>query len=100
MGLICLSSSEMQQFFHICNEYAVQHQLIYNGSNSFSLCFKRKGLKLARQHCFLDQAKISLVEQCRYPGTTISLMNSDLDLKRQMRKMNANANLVLRTFSK
>ena len=36
-----------------------------------------------------------------YLGTTISLIkNSDLDLKRQMRKMYANANLLLRKFSK
>ena len=39
-----------------------------------------------------------MVEQCRYLGTTIS--NSDLDLKRQMRKMYANANVLLRKFSK
>ena len=41
-----------------------------------------------------------MVEQCRYLGTTISIKNSDLDLKRQMRKMYANANVLLRTFSK
>ena len=33
-------------------------------------------------------------------GTTISIKNSDLDLKRQMRKMYANANLLLRKFSR
>ena len=37
---IDLSSSGMQQLLHICNEYAAEHQLIYNGSKSFSLCFK------------------------------------------------------------
>ena len=41
-----------------------------------------------------------MVEQCRYLGTTISIKNSDLDLKRQMRKMYANANVLLRKFSK
>ena len=41
-----------------------------------------------------------MVEQCRYLGTTISIKNSDLNLKRQMRKMYANANLLLRKFSK
>ena len=49
---------------------------------------------------FLDQSKIPLVEQCKYLGTTISIKNSDLDLKRQMRKLYANANLLLRKFSK
>ena len=30
--LISLSSSGMQQLLHICNGYAAEHQLIYNGS--------------------------------------------------------------------
>ena len=49
---------------------------------------------------FLGKSKIPMVEQCRYLGTTISIKNSDLDLKRQMRKMYANANVLLRKFSK
>ena len=40
--LISLSSSGMQQLLHICNTYAAEHQLLYNGSKSFSLCFKSK----------------------------------------------------------
>ena len=40
--LISLSSSGIQQLLHICNTYAAEHQLQYNGSKSFSLCFKRK----------------------------------------------------------
>ena len=84
----------MQQLLHICNEYAAEHQLIYNGCKSFSLCFKRNNLKISPPTFFLDQSKIPLVEQCRYLGTTISIKNSDLDLKRQMRKMYANANFL------
>ena len=44
--LISLSSSGMQQLLHVCNKYAVEHQLLYNGSKSFSSCFKRTLLKL------------------------------------------------------
>ena len=43
--------------------------------------------------------KISIVENCKYLGITISTKNSDLDLKRQMRKIYANANLLMRKFS-
>ena len=57
-------------------------------------------LKITSPTFSLDQSKITLVEQCRYLGTTISIKNSELDLKRQMRKMYANANLLLRKFSK
>ena len=41
-----------------------------------------------------------LQKLCQNLGTTISIKNSDLALKRQMRKMYANANLLLRKFSR
>ena len=44
--------------------------------------------------------KIPTVEQCRYLGITISTYNSNVDLKRQMRKLYANVNLLLRKLSK
>ena len=44
--------------------------------------------------------KIPTVKQYRYLGITISTQNSDIDLKRQMRKLYANVNLLLRKFSK
>ena len=53
--LISLSFNWMQQLLHSCNEYAAEHQLIYNGSKSFSLCFKRKDLKI--KHFFLINPK-------------------------------------------
>ena len=44
--------------------------------------------------------KIPIVKQCRYLGITISTNNSDVDLKRQLKKLSANVNLLLRKFSK
>ena len=41
-----------------------------------------------------------LIEQCRYLGITISVKNSDLDIKRQRRNTYANVNLLLGKFSK
>ena len=55
--LTSLSSSGMQQLSHICNEYAAEHQLIYNKSQSFSLCFKRKDLKIISPTFFLINQK-------------------------------------------
>ena len=98
--LISLSSSGMQQLLNICKEYASEHKLLYNGSKSFALCFKQNALKVSSQSFFLDQMKIPTVEQCRYHGITISVKNSDLDIKRQMRKMYANVNILLMKFSK
>ena len=66
----------------------------------FALCFKKNTLKVSSQSFYLDQIKIPTVDQCRYLGITISSNNSDVDLKRQMRKLYANINLLLRKFSK
>ena len=83
-------------------EYAFPHKLLYNGSKSFALCFKKNTLKVSSPSFYLDQMKIPTVDQCRYLGITISTNNSDVDLKGQMRKLyaNHNVNLLLRKFSK
>ena len=61
---------------------------------------RKTHLKVSSQSFYLDQMKIPTVDQCRYLGITISTNNSDVDLKRQMRKLYANVNLLLRKFSK
>ena len=63
-------------------------------------CFKKNTLKVSSSSFYLHHMKIPTVDQCRYLGKTISTNNSDVDLKRQMRKLYANVNLLLRKFSK
>ena len=55
--------------------------------------------KINKKLSYLARLKIPIVENCKYLGTTISTKNSDLDLIRQIRKIYANANLLLRKFS-
>ena len=98
--LISLSSSGMQHLLNICNEYGTTHKLLHNGSKSFSLCFKKNTLKVSTPSFYLDPMKFLTVKQCRYIGITISIQNSDIDLIRQIRKLYANVNLLLRKFSK
>ena len=52
--LISLSSSGMQHLLNICNEYATTHKLLYNGSKSFSLCFKKNALRVSAPSFYLD----------------------------------------------
>ena len=98
--LVSLSSSGMQHLHSICKEYASTHKLLYNGSKSFALCFKKNTLKVSFPSFYLDPMKIPIVDQCRYLGITISTNNTDVDLKKQMRKLYANVNSLLRKFSK
>ena len=54
------------------------------------LCFKNNTIKIKQPSFYLDHLKIPIVENCRYLGITISTKNTDLDLKRQMKKKYAN----------
>ena len=51
--IITLSSSGMQQLLNICQSYAIKQQLLYNGSKSFTLCFKNKAIKIKQPSFFL-----------------------------------------------
>ena len=97
--LITLSSSGMQHLLDLCSVYATNHQLSYNATKSFSLCFKPNRIKI-KPPDFASGEKVSpSVDQCKYLGIIISVKNCDADLKRQMRKYYANANMLLRKFS-
>ena len=90
----------MQRLLNICNDYADQHSLLYNGNKSFSMCFKSKEIKFKIPVLLLGELEIPLVSQCRYLGITISEKNCDHDINRQIRKFYSNTNILLRRFSK
>ena len=50
--LISLSSSGMQQLLNICQNYATNHQLLYNGAKTFFCVSKTTPLKL-NNHLFI-----------------------------------------------
>ena len=98
--LISLSSAGMQKLLDMCSTYATEHLLTYNGSKSYSLCFKPKQIKLYAPCFYLNKLEIPKVDQCKYLGIMISIKNCDIDMKRQMRKFYANINILSRKFSK
>ena len=89
---IILSSDGMQQLLNICQNYATNYRLLYNGVKSFSLCFKDNTINIKQSLFFLNDLKIPMVE---YLGITLSIKNNDFGLKRQTRKLYENANLLL-----
>ena len=70
------------------------------GKQSFLLCFIPGTLKFGRPALYIDNLLIPNVSDCKYLGTIICQKNCDLDIKRQMRKLYANVNMLLRRFSK
>ena len=73
--LIRLSYYGMQQLLNICQDYATNHQLAYNGAKSFPLCFKDKTIKIKQPSLFFNELKILIVGNCRYPGIIIIMNN-------------------------
>ena len=98
--LISLSSAGMQKLLNLCSKYAVDHSLTYNAKKSFSLCFIPRTVKISRPQLYLDTLVIPHVSECKYLGIIVCQKNCDRDLKRQMKKFYANANMLLRRFSK
>ena len=64
------------------------------------MCFKPSTIEFTRPWFFLAGMKIPMVTHCKYLGVIMFEHNSDNDLKRQMRKFYANANMLIRKFSK
>ena len=85
--LISLSSVGMQQLLSICDIYAKEHDLLYNGGKSYSLCFKPKCSTFNRPTFTLNHLNINET-------------NCNPDLKRQMCKLYADINMLIRKFTK
>ena len=98
--LISLSSAGMQELLDMCSTYATEHLLTYNGSISYSLCFKPKHIKLYAPCFYLNKLEIPKVDQCKYLGIMISIKNYVINMKKQMRKFYANINILSRKFYK
>ena len=89
----------MQKLLDTCDAYATSHQLTYNATKSFSLCFKPNQIKITPPSFVLGKNVNPAVNKCKYLGIIVSETNCDNDFKRQMRKSYANANTILRQFS-
>ena len=70
--LISLSSSGMQHLLHICDTYAISHQLSYNATKSFSLCFKPKQIIIKSTSFVLGKEIIPAVDKCKYLDIKVS----------------------------
>ena len=98
--LISLSSAGMQQLLNMCNIYAKEYDLLYNGSKSYSLCYEPNCSIFNRPVFTLNNFNIPSVNQLKYLGIIIGENNCAPDLKRQMCKLYANVNMIMRKFSR
>ena len=82
--LISLSLSGMQHLLAICDTYAIGHQLSYNATNSFSLCFRPKQVKINPPTFVLGKQTFLAVDKCKYLGIIVSKTYCDGNLKKSI----------------
>ena len=90
----------MQRVLNMCDTYAKEYDLLYNGSKSCSPHFKPKCSIFNKPVFTLNHLNIPTVNQSKNLGILIIENNCATDLKRQMCKLYDNVNMVIRTFSK
>lgn len=98
--LIGISSAGMQQLLNICEDYGTKHDILYNGLKSCCLCYMPRYMKNIEVSFYLNGSSIPCNTNCKYLGTVLSTTTSDLDVKRQIRKLYAYVNILLRKFNK
>ena len=89
----------MQCLLDICDKYATDHELNYNATKSFALCFKSKHIKTDLPDFVLGKHVIPTIDKCKYLRIIVSEANYDGDLMRRMRKYYAHSKILLRKFS-
>ena len=62
--LIALSSAGMPTLLGTCHVYATSHQLSYNATKTFSLCFKQNQIKITLPSFALGKHVIPAVDKC------------------------------------
>ena len=58
MCLISISSSGMQQLLNVFHSFSIEHSLLYNGTKSYSVCFKPNSIKFERPGFYLGEMLI------------------------------------------
>ena len=90
----------MQQLLNICDTYAKEYDLLYNGSKCYSLCFKPICSIFNRPVFTLNHLNIPTVNQSKYLGIIISENNCASDLKRQKCANYMLMLMIIRKFSR
>ena len=96
--LLSLSTSAMQQLLTICDSYGVQNDILFNPNKSMCMSFKPKGLKTSEPIMSLSGNALKFVVKAKYLGVWFENDKTNADCSRQLRRMYAQTNSLLRNF--
>ena len=98
--ILAPSKSGLQSLINCCEAYGETHDIKYNSIKSVIMVFKCGLLKKVSHGTFLlNNEVIKVVSECKYLGHILDDSGSDnKDIIRQMKKVYAQGNLLLRKF--
>ena len=98
--IIAPTPSALQKLLKICEHYGESHTIVYNVLKTKCMAFIPKKYKqLSIPYMFLNEIKLTMVDNIEYLGVTItSMLNDDHDMMRHKRYLYSKGNLIVRNF--
>ena len=102
MCVISPSVAGLRKLLSICEEYASEHDIIFNAKKSMCMIFKTKTMKIYNMPKFyLSGNVLEFVDEFKYLGHMVcSDLNDDCDIKRQYQSICRKVNMLKRKFYK
>ncbi|XP_061718862.1 uncharacterized protein LOC133526321 [Cydia pomonella] len=101
MVLLSASVCGIRRMLKICEAYATDHGLKYNGSKSQYMVFEtdRKNT-IELPSIYLNDALLERVDSFKYLGHIVAVdLRDDMDLERERRALSVRANMIARRFA-
>lgn len=102
MVLLSASVCGLRKLLRICEGYAAEHGLIYNGKKSQCMVFQGGPRKVTEMPpLLLNGTSLARVEEFKYLGHLITPdLKDDADIERERRALSVRANMVVRRFAR
>ena len=91
----------LQDLLNVCNNFAIEHDMIFNDSKSSGMIFQPKQFQfLALPKAYIGSNSIKFVSKVKYLGVCLNdMLTDDDDLLRQTRSLYAIGNILKSCFS-
>lgn len=96
--LLSLSTAAMQHLLSLCKKFGDENDIVFNCTKSMCMAFKPKGVKTSDPIMSLGGKSLNFVNKAKYLGVWIECDKTNVDCNRQLRKLYAQTNLLLRNF--
>ena len=77
----------MQRLLDCCDQYALEHHVVYNGGKSVCMLFHRKGYKSPIADLYLANSNLLYVNSHIYLGVILEERNCDKDITQQLKRL-------------